>query len=248
MLQSIIDDLAGDEQNAAHQAEKSESADLLQEAIAENAKRTEAVGHEQAGDNEQVSALITKIQTAFNPRIERILASGGGLLVVVNQSTQTDEVIAQELSQTELPVVVIEAKTLSSLQRLGASSPVADAKVVFEEQNQQSSVNPLVKVAKEKLRSAEMLVEQQCYAGVMDILAITLLTVATYASKQEQVPSIEKATVWLYSDILPKQMMTAEQVAGIVRVLSLSQNIDVPDALIEQALADTQALVVQYGE
>ena len=159
-----------------------------------------------------------------------------------------DDAIAQELSETELPIVIIEAKTLFNLQRLGTASPVAEAKVIFEaEENQQVSINPLVKIASDKLKSAEILVDQQCFAGVMEILAATLLTVATIASGQNQVPSLDKATVWLYSEILPQQLMTAEQVATIVRVISLSQNIDVPVVLIEQALVDVQGLVAQYG-
>lgn len=82
---------------------------------------------------------------------------------------------------------------------------------------------------------------------VMEILATTLLTIATVASGQKQIPALEKATVWLYSNVLPQQLMTAEQINSIVRVISLSQNIDVPIELIEQSLQDTQALISQYG-
>jgi len=250
MLQSIIDDLTGEEQQVEQKSATPEPSEELiatnqgQQAIAENKAQTSS--DEQETENKQVSALVTKIQTAFSPRIERILASGGGLLVVVNQVVQDDDLVAQKLSEPELPVVIIDARTLSSLQRLGESSPVADAKILVEEDNQQNEINPLVKIALDKLRSAEVLVNQQCYAGVMDILATTMLTVATYASEQKQIPTLEKATVWLYSDILPKQIMTVEQVGAIVRVISLSQNIDVPETLIEQALSDTQSLTAQY--
>jgi SNF2 family DNA or RNA helicase len=250
MLQSIIDDLTGEDQQVEQESAIPEQSEELvttnqgQQVVAENVEQTS--NNEQETENKQVSSLITKIQIAFSPRIERILASGGGLLVVVNQVAQNDDVMAQELSEIELPVAVIDARTLSSLQRLGTSSPVADAKILIEEENQQGSTNPLVKIALDKLRSAEILVNQQCYAGVMDILATTMLTVATYASDQKQIPTLEKATVWLYSDVLPKQLMTVEQVGAIVRVISLSQNVDVPEVLIEQALSDTQALVAQY--
>ncbi len=250
MLQSIIDDLTGEDQQVEQETVTPELSEKLvptnqeQQAVAENAEQTSGV--EQEIDNKQISSLITKIQTAFSPRIERVLVSGGGLLVVVDRVEQNDDRIAQELSETELPVVVIDARTLNSLQRLGASSPVAEAKIIIEEDKQQDDINPLVKIAQDKLHSAEILVNQQYYAGVMDILATTMLTVATYVSDQQQLPALEKATVWLYSDVLPKQLMTVEQVGAIVRVISLSQNVDVPDVLIEQALSDTQALVAQY--
>ncbi|GFO72018.1 hypothetical protein BJAS_P1920 [Bathymodiolus japonicus methanotrophic gill symbiont] len=130
---------------------------------------------------------------------------------------------------------------------LGATSP-ANAQVIYEaKETQQESLNPLIKIAQAKLRSAEVLVEQQCYAGVMEILAATSLAVAAIASGQQQVPKLEKATVWLYSDVLPKQLMSAEQIATIVRIIALSQNIEVPDALVQQSLLDTQSLFAQYG-
>ena len=250
MLQSIIDDLTGEDQQVEQESAILEQSEELvatnqgQQVVAENVEQTS--NDEQETENKQVSSLITKIQTAFSPRIERILASGGGLLVVVNQVVQNDDVMAQELSATELPVVVIDARTLSSLQRLGVSSPVADAKILVEEKNQQDEINPLVKIAQDKLRSAEVLVNQQSYAGVMDILATTMLTVATYVSDKQQLPTLEKATVWLYSDVLPKQLMTVEQVGAIVRVILLSQNVDVPVVLVEQALSDTQSIVAQH--
>ncbi|MFW5442767.1 MAG: SNF2-related protein [Methylococcaceae bacterium] len=246
MLQSIIDDLTPTEQETVdtQQAEKSEA--LTEKTQAPT--KDEQTSKFQEEDNSQVQVLISKIQTTFNTRIERILASGGGLLVVLNQSEQDDDNLAQQLSENELPVVVIEAKILSNLLRLGTASPVADAKVIFQaEESQQNSVNPLLKIVQDKLRSAEILVEQQCYAGVMEILLSTMLALATLASGQKQVPTLEKATVWLYSDVLPHQLMTADQVSSIVKVISLSQNIDVPEPLIQQALADTQALLAQYG-
>ena len=206
------------------------------------------VSTEQDEDNSATHALITRIKTSFSQRLERILASGGGLLVVVNHPDQADDSLSQELSTTELPVVVIEAKTLANLQRLGTTSPITNVQLVYVvEENLKETINPLIKIAQDKLRSAEMLIEQQCYAGVMEILATTILTVATIASGQQQVPILEKATVWLYSDILPQQLMSAEQIATIVRVMSLSQNIEVPDVLIENSLRDTQLLLAQYG-
>jgi len=246
MLQSIIDDLA---EPAAPELATTEA--LASEELAATAQDQTidgAINTEQDEDNSTTRALITQIQASFNLRIERILASGGGLLIVVSPADPADDDLANELSTTELPVAVIAAKTLSNLQRLGDASSVANAQVIYEpEETQQQSINPLLKIAHDKLRSAEILVEQQCYAGVMEILVATTLTAATIASGQQQVPSLEKATVWLYSEILPQQLMTAEQIATIVKIIALSQNIDIPDALVQQSLLDTQALLAQYG-
>ena len=85
MLQSIIDNLAGTDSETTATKQSEESVPTNQDlAIAESAAKTGKV--EQEEDNKQVQALITKIQSTFTPRIERILGSGGGLLVVINQA------------------------------------------------------------------------------------------------------------------------------------------------------------------
>ena len=248
MLQSIIEDLGepGSEAKVLDiQQSEQQQGDVSGNEQQNNAEKIQAI--EQQEDNTQINDLINKIQQTFSTRIERILASGGGLLVVVNQAETDDDKVAKQLSGSELPVVVIEARILSNLQRLGAVSPDANANVVYQpDQSQEESFNPLLKSAQNKLRSAEVLLEQQCYAGVMEILAATILLIATVASGEKQVPTIEKATVWLYAEVLPKQLMTADQVATIVRVIALSQNSEVPEELIQQALRDTQSLLAQY--
>ena len=246
MLQSIIDDLAEPEEKVVESEQDKQAQQGFVESTQESQLEKAKVLEPQE-DNTQIRALISAIQTKFSSRIERVLASGGGLLVVVKQAEQDDELVAEQLSEPELPVVVIEAKTLTNLQRLGAASPVADVKVVYEPlESTEDRPNPLLKMAADKLRSAEVLVEQQCYAGVMEILVAALLAIATVATNEKQIPAIDKATVWLFSEVLPQQLMTAEQVAVIVRVIALSQNVDVPEALVQQALLDTRMLVAQY--
>ncbi len=244
MLQSIVDDLTGTEPDIKTAEQTKKSTEKNQ---ASDIEKTSVKTEEE--DSAPVRELIVKIQTAFSTRIERIIASGGGFLVAVNRVEAGDDDLSQQLSADELPVVVIEAKTLTNLQRLGAASPIAEAKIVFEAQTQQQGAkNPLLKMAQDKLRSATLLAEQQCFAGVMEILASVMLATAAIASGKSQPPALDKAAIWLYSDILPQQLMTAEQIASIVKVVSLSQTVDVPEELVQQALADTQALLAQYGK
>jgi len=46
---------------------------------------------------------------------------------------------------------------------------------------------------------------------------------------------------------LPQQLLTAEQVAAVVRVMALSQSPVVPDHLLEQCLQDTRQLIAELG-
>lgn len=247
MLQTLIDDLAGiepvkTEDKAPESLEASVPEDL------ETAPAVNKPGAVEAEDEGQVRQLIAKIQARFDTRIVRILGSGGGLLVVVNQQNDADEESAQALSEPDVPVVVIDSRTLAGLQRLGAASPVAQPRLLFEPEAQsEKMINPLVNVAEAKLHSAEILLEQQSTAGVMDLLASSMLAMAAAMAGLTQVPAADTAAIWLYSEILPQQLLSQEQVAAIVRALSLSQNQAVPVNLIEQSLADARLLCATAG-
>ena len=246
MLQTLIDDLAG-ESVVVEEKAPAESPDLPIQVDAEPAvKKPGAVETEEDG---LIRQLIEKIQTVFNTRIVRILGSGGGLLVVVNQQNDDDEAAAQALSGPDVPVVVIASGTLAGLQRLGAASPVAESRLLFEPEADLKTPHPLFKAAEAKLCSAEILLEQQATAGVMDLLASSMLTNAAALAGLSQVPAAESAVLWLYTDVLPQQLLTQEQVTAIVRALSLSQTPAVPVNLIEQSLADARLLcsTVGYG-
>ena len=244
MLQTLVDDLAGaEEAGKVEDKAPSEAPDL---SAPYDLAQTPSVAKPsviETEDDGQIRQLIEKIQTAFNSRIVRILGSGGGLLVVVNQQNDEDEEHAQQLSEPDVPVVVIDSRTLSGLQRLGAASPVAESRLLFEPEVQsRETINPLFKAAEAKLRSAEILLEQQSTAGVMDLLASSMLAMTAAIAGLTQIPAADTAVLWLYSEVLPQQLLTQEQVAAIVRALSLSQNQALPVNLIEQSLADARLL------
>jgi hypothetical protein len=124
MLQTLIDDLAGVEPVTVEDKVLSESLEVSVQVGDDQAQAVKKQGAVEAEDEGQIRQLIEKIQTTFNSRIVRILGSGGGLLVVVNQQNDADEESAQSLSELDVPIVVIDSRTLAGLQRLGAASPV----------------------------------------------------------------------------------------------------------------------------
>jgi Helicase conserved C-terminal domain len=250
MLQTLIDDLAGVEAGKVEDKAPSESIEVSVQ-VGDEQTQAQVVknpGAVEAEDESQIRQLIEKIQITFNTRIVRILGSGSGLLVVVNQQNDADEESEQDLSEPDVPVVVIDSRTLAGLLRLGAASPVAESRLLFElEVKDQKTINPLLNMAEAKLRSAEILLEQQCTAGVMDLLASSMLAMAAAIAGLTQVPAADTAAIWLYSEVLPQQLLTQEEVATIVRALSLSQNQAVPVNLIEQSLADARLLCSTAG-
>jgi hypothetical protein len=238
MLETLIDELSPEQEKGPEQpAPLSVPIGEPSENIVE---KTATVIDE---DDTPLHQLIETIQQVFNTRIERILGTGGGLLVVVDQVNDGDEQAAQDLSQHELPVAVIDTRTFRSLKRLGVASPVAETRTLFEsEQTAQQPENPLLKLSQEKLHSAEVLLQQGCTVGVMDLLASALLQKVAGLNDQTQAPTIDASSVWLYTEIVPAQILTQEQASILVRIISLSQSPTVPEVLIEQSLTDAKLL------
>jgi hypothetical protein len=93
----------------------------------------------------------------FNERIERIIGAGGGLVVIVLNAELDDESQAQALSSDDLPVVVLDMQTFTALQRLGGASPFVKVTAFYQREESEAEINPFLKIAKEKLHSAELL-------------------------------------------------------------------------------------------
>lgn len=249
MLETLIDDLAGEVEDASKvESTPKPEADIGQP-ITETTDRTTAKPTEViTEDDESIRQVVTGIQTVFGPRIERVLAKAGGLLVVVEHLQDEDEQAAQDLSADDLPVAVIDGRTWHSLQRLGDASPLAETRIVFETvETEQPMENPLHDLARQKLHSAQVLLEQQCTAGVMDLLASALLLKLAALNSQTQAPTITDAAVWLYADIVPSGLLTTEQAAQVVQVVSLSMGSGLPDSLIRQAANDVAQLFAQMA-
>ena len=240
MLQTLIDDLAPEEPEPVQTFKHAVSAEEPeQEGLESSIQDSVTVIDEE--EDIQLRRTIEKIQQLFNHRIERIAGSGGSLLVVVTDLNDSDEQTTLELSQPDLPVAVIDARAWRSLQQLGSASPVAAAQILFTaEQPEVKTENPLLKLAEEKLRSAEVLMQQQCSAGVIDLLASALLCKVAGLEGLTQAPAADRAAVWLYGDIVAKQILTQEQAGVVMRIIALSLQPEVPDAMTEQALTDVR--------
>ena len=247
MLETLVDDLA--DGPPADDAARVESAEVLAVTEAEAEQPRPASPHAplEAEDEGSVRQAVAGIQIAFGARIERVLAKAGGLLVIVENWRDGDEEAAEELSMAGLPIAVIDRRTWRSLQRLGAASPLAESNTVFEAAAEPAPVNPLHEVAAQKLRSAQVLLEQQCTAGVMDLLAAALLTKTAALAERGDVPSANDAAVWLYGEVVPRGQLTAELAATVLRIAALSLSSHVDEVLLRQAAADCVAWFAETG-
>ncbi len=198
---------------------------------------------------EQIRQAVLAVQDAFGPRIERILGAGGGLLAVLDRVDDSDDRLAASIPGP-VPVALIDRRTLGSLQRLGHASPVADARTLVETTSPTAEPQEprLLRLAREKLRGAELLIQQACPAPALDLLLAALLAAAAVRAGRETPPSPQDAGIWLFGEALPKGLLTQEQAALAMRALALAQGADtVPEALVRSLAADVAGFVDGMG-
>ena len=199
---------------------------------------------------EEVRRCVVALQETFGARIERILASRGGLLVVLDRVDEAADRMAQKISDL-VPIALIDRRTLAGLQRLGAGSPVSETETLFETPGPSTAgrLHPLARQAQSKLEGARVLLAQ-AQAGAplggpaTDLLLGALLSAAALLAGRDEAPAPREAGIWLYGDAIPKGVMNQTDAALTMRAIALAQAGDsVPSALLQDLAADTETFV-----
>jgi hypothetical protein len=195
----------------------------------------------------EVRRCIDALQHDLGTRIERILGARGGLLVVLDQVSDADDARAAALSE-QIPIALIDHRTLRGLQRLGAASPAADAEQLYaapaESQPATRVEPPLLRRARQQLEAAEVLLRQGCPAPGAELLLGALLNTAALRCDQDHATEPSRTAVWLYAEALPSGALQPDDAALIMRAQSLSQaGDDVPAELLAALVADVAQFV-----
>ncbi|MBK1732880.1 DEAD/DEAH box helicase [Thiococcus pfennigii] len=206
--------------------------------------------------DEAVRDAILGLQRRFGVRILRILGqrrpgeATGGLLVVLDRVDDGDEAAVDDLSEG-VPTALIDRRTLASLSRLGAASPIAAAEPVYEpaetpvEGLAVVAEHPLARKAREGLEAARLLIQQGCPGPALDLLLGALLAAAAQRAGRDEPPTPQQAGIWLYSEALPDGRLGPEDAALLMRALALAQGAAaVPEPLLA-ALADDAAVFIE---
>jgi len=242
MLETIIEDLASkpasEPKGQAKPQAKPQAIEKAGKEISE--EKTEA--KELSDEDTAVRFTIEQIQNAFNERIERILGAGGGILVIMQNIDNADEQIAQSLSET-IPVALVDPRTLAGFDRLGSASPINDSRILFEVDNKLPPTSRYWNVAREKLRAAELLVEQKCQSGAIELLSSAMLAGISAKAQLDNILSAEKVAVWIYAEGIPHGHLTPDQGIALLRVVSLVNASNIPENLIYKVMDDVRKLV-----
>nr|WP_321466164.1 DEAD/DEAH box helicase [uncultured Desulfobulbus sp.] len=241
LLETLIDDLAGPVEGAVQAAVEEVAADepsaatSVDQASAPMAKDTVA---------ESIRRCIEGLQQAFGARIERIFGSGGGLIAVVDRVDAESDRLAEQLS-AEVPVALIDRLALKGLQRLGASSPLAEAQSYFDatEAAAQTGESRLLRQAREKLAAAQLLFEQEMLDSALEMVFAALLSGAADKAGRTEPLNRAEVAVWAYAEALPQGMLDQEQIGLLMRALGFVQAGVAPAELVRALIDDAAEFV-----
>nr|WP_320011272.1 DEAD/DEAH box helicase [uncultured Desulfobulbus sp.] len=243
LLETLVEDLAGPKEEAAD----AEVVALEAESVEAEQTATPAPAAAPVVEDSLSRALrhcVEGLQQAFGTRIERIFGSGGGLVVVLDRVDAEADKVAEQLS-AEVPVALIDRLALKGLQRLGAGSPLAEAESLYDAavEEEKSGESRLVRQAKEKLKAAQLLLEQGMCGSALEMVFAALLTAA--AARADLAAPLERSEigVWAYGEALPQGLLNQEEVGLLMRALGFVQGGMAPEPLVRALLDDAEAFL-----
>ncbi len=199
-------------------------------------------------------AAITALEGALGRRIERIVARLEGLIAVVDHLDPdvTDAVAAaQAAAGDSMAVGALDAPTYAALLRMGGLVPTADgagdagAGAVAARPSAPPPPPPpsQADLARRRLRAASVLLDGGCPDDALPPLVGAMLLALAHRAGVDPPPPADEGAVWVFCDLLPAGVVSADEAAAVARALALGSGHAVPEALVRQLLTDAQRLV-----
>jgi superfamily II DNA or RNA helicase len=248
LIEVLVDNLAGKEHAPGERDEQTEPPSADEPGERQDAPAGVAVDSIRqrwdAQEAEAICRLIEQLQQRFAGRIDQILGVQGGLMLVLDRVDAADDAALQTL-QPPLPLALIDLRTLDSLNRLGEGSPLAASESLYTPpQTSDVTGHPLLLQAGEKLRAARLLMAQSCTGPAGELLLGAALAVAARLAGEPDPPTLDRAGVWLYTEIAPRGLLAQEQIGSLARILALTRNgQQIPDNLLDELLTEVSALL-----
>ena len=240
MLDSLIEELAGPTDAGP--------AEPMDEVAADEAKPSNLQSQPTARPlDEAMRDCIKGLQEAFGSRIERIFGSQGSLIAVIDRIDGEAEQVAIDLSK-KVPVALIDLMTLGSLNRLGEASPLAQVQTYYDVRQDRPAVagpSRLATMAEEKFNGARLLMGQGLHASAVELLLSAQLATAADRAGHDVPKAAAEAGVWVFSEAVPKGILTQAEAGLIMQAVGLSQAPTVPEMLVDQLIKDTAAFMAQ---
>jgi hypothetical protein len=205
----------------------------------------ENTGEGSSEDETRMQRCIQELQRALGSRIERFLATTGGLLVVVDQVDATVEEAVNRYASS-LPVAALDARTVASLERLGPTGPLgARVQEVASTPLPTEEDSPLGSVVRRKMKAAETLIEQGCVEEGVELLTHAMLAEAAKRAGRLEPLSRREAPVWMFTEAVPQGLMSTDEATALTRALCLAEATSVPSSLVMTVLGDARRMVAE---
>ncbi len=171
-----------------------------------------------------LSALVAHIERLLPGRIERVVARGGGLLVVVDEVDAVARSIADSLGGS-VPLVVVDQSTFVGLCQL-------DHTLARAETIEAAAVAPPRPSPARKLAAARVVLAQDMVDEALGLVVDGLLMAL---AGDEPPPSREQAPLWLFSagHVAPADTALVSQALALSQVPGVP--VDVARAVLDQA-------------
>jgi hypothetical protein len=184
-----------------------------------------------------LSTLVARLGSMLPGRVERIVARGGGLVVVVDLVDALARAVAEGLGG-EVPVVVVDRATWGGLCLVEPG--LATAMVLTTV----APTTPIRPSPARKLAAARVLLDQGLPDQALDLcLDAMLLALAEDAPP----PPRDQAAVWLFGTLVPAGRASPADGALVARALALGQVTSLPTPLVVAVLDEADGLVARAG-
>ncbi len=162
--------------------------------------------HEAEPNVDPVLAAIEALSQRLPGRLEQVLVARGGLVAVVDAVDAEVNVVGLDIAtRNRTEIAVLDARTWATLQRLGQGSPLAGAQTRWQRTDEATAPteSPLRVQARRKLAAAAVLLDSECAAESMPLLADALALVLAERAGRTDVPMGAQVATWLFAELVP---------------------------------------------
>ncbi len=197
---------------------------------------------------------IQALQSHFGARLQQMMARQGGLILILDQVTDSDEAYLDQLD-LPMPLAAIDTRTRRQLQRMGEASPLQDAQIVAPKEPAAPEPRKWLRLAQEKLTAAFDLfsmprIEKQSapQGAIMELLSSAACSFLSDRSDANQPMTADQAAVWLFGEALPKGLISLAESNALARILSLRLAPELPESLVAQSIEEVKILIDSVPE
>jgi hypothetical protein len=180
---------------------------------------------------------VEALQRALGGRLDRLLMSGGSLLVLVDN---LDDAVRQDATDAAagVPLVVLDTPTWAALRRFSGDGAFAEATEACVRSEAPAPVDPRLALAHRKLDAARVPRERECIPDALESLAASILAALAYRVGAPTPTASSDAAAWLYGTALPSGSVTNDEANVVLRIQGLALARSVPSGLLEDAFLD----------